>query len=346
MYIVAQISPLEWKKAAVCSHSNEHDDDINDTEFHHSLNSFDGTEHEDFLTNGEDEITTIINENCCRMETGDDYGGGNEVSGNFRDENERIEEGVTVMDGGNCCENYSISTLEQRQQYIKNMYAMNEQSDLENIWMSMEYRRNFLLNAKQQNLLNRQQEEKRCQRENFKNKINSSERMLKKKKRQKKQNNFEIRSSNKHFDENLDVDDDGLIRYGDERGNQESNNGSEAEYEQDLFDDETNEFCMDENNESQNLSFTTLDEMQNIELISYVNNFSLKNSFAWTLGTLLQSTSDLYPKVSNFSLALMLSIHVPVFSHVLFFIDIVIALVLLAGMYALLFGDKIYTFII
>lgn len=44
MYVVSQITPLEWRKAAVCNH----DDEINDNEFHlckNSLNSLDGHEH-------------------------------------------------------------------------------------------------------------------------------------------------------------------------------------------------------------------------------------------------------------------------------------------------------------
>ena len=115
---------------------------------------------------------------------------------------------------------------------------------------------------------------------------------------QQQQHNNGIGSSNKHFDENLDIDDDGLIGYVDERVDEEYyNNGLDIDYDDEDGYDE-NDFCLDDNmNDSQDLSFTTLDEMQNIELISYVNNFSLKNSFAWTLGTLMQSTSDLYPKV-------------------------------------------------
>lgn len=309
MYIVAQISPLEWKKASVCSHyKNEDDDEINDTEFHHhhSLNSFDG--HEDLMTIREDEITTIINENCCAMDHDGDENV--EVNGNLK-ENE-IEEGV---DEGNCCENYSISTPELHQQYFKNMCVMNEQNDLESIWMNMEYRQNFLLNARRQNHRNHRHEEKQQQQQqqhqkqkskqnqqkkNSNSSNNGSEGMRKRiKKRHGRKNEYKqqynngIGSSNKHFDENLDIDDDGLIGYVDE---EDYNNGSEVDYvDEDGYDE--NEFCLDDNNESQDLSFTTLDEIQNIELISYVNNFSLKNSFAWTLGTLMQSTSDLYPKV-------------------------------------------------
>jgi len=307
MYIVAQISPLEWKKASVCSHyKNEDDDEINDTEFqhHHSLNSFDG--HEDLMIIREDEITTIINENCCAMDHDGDENV--EVNGNLK-ENE-FKEGV---DEGNCCENYSTSTPELHQQYFKNMCVMNEQNDLESIWMNMEYRQNFVLNARRQNNRNHQHEEKHQhqqhqkqkpkqnqQKENSNNSNNRSEGMRKRiKKRHGRKNEYKqqynngIGSSNKHFDENLDIDDDGLIGYVDE---EDYNNGSEVDYvEEDGYDE--NEFCLDDNNESQDLSFTTLDEIHNIELISYVNNFSLKNSFAWTLGTLMQSTSDLYPKV-------------------------------------------------
>lgn len=318
MYIVAQISPLEWKKASVCSHykneenENEDDDEINDTEFHHhhSLNSFDG--HEDLMTIREDEITTIINENCCAMDHDGDENV--QVNGNLK-ENE-IQEGV---DEGNCCENYSISTPELHQQYFKNMCVMNEQNDLESIWMNMEYRQNFLLNARRQNHRNHRHEEKQQrqhqhqkqkqkqnqQKKNSNNSNNKSEGMRKRiKKRHSRKNEYKqqynngIGSSNKHFDENLDIDDDGLIGYVDEREVDEEyyNNGLEVDYdEEDGYDE--NEFCLDDNNESQDLTFTTLDEIQNIELISYVNNFSLKNSFAWTLGTLMQSTSDLYPKV-------------------------------------------------
>lgn len=41
MYLVAQISPLEWKRASVCNH-DEHfdlDDEINKFQHHHSSNS-------------------------------------------------------------------------------------------------------------------------------------------------------------------------------------------------------------------------------------------------------------------------------------------------------------------
>lgn len=332
MYIVAQISPLEWKKASVCSHckddddedENVDDDEINDTEFHHhhSLNSFDGHEHEDFMTNREDEITKIINENCCSTNAFDnDRGGDNdeEVNGNLKDNDEQIESGVEAVEEGNCYENDSISTLQQYQQYLKNMCVMNEQNDLESIWMNMEYRQNFLLNARKQNHQNHEQEFRKRQKqkqynqqdENFdknntiNNITNKNERTRKSiKKRQKKQYNNEIGSSNKHFDENLDIDDDGLIGYVDEqRENEDYNNSSEVDFDEDEYDNEddnyNNGICLDDNY-SQDLSFTTLDEMQNIELISYVNNFSLKNSFAWTLGTLMQSTSDLYPKVTFF----------------------------------------------
>lgn len=40
------------------------------------------------------------------------------------------------------------------------------------------------------------------------------------------------------------------------------------------------------------------DELKNIELISYENNFNLRNSFWWAIATLIQqTTTDLYPKV-------------------------------------------------
>lgn len=51
--------------------------------------------------------------------------------------------------------------------------------------------------------------------------------------------------------------------------------------------------------EARRSSFDTVDDEQSIELISYENNFNLKNSFWWAMGTLTQTTSDLYPKVSK-----------------------------------------------
>lgn len=40
------------------------------------------------------------------------------------------------------------------------------------------------------------------------------------------------------------------------------------------------------------------ESIQDIELISYENNFNLQNSFWWSMATLIQqTTSDLYPKV-------------------------------------------------
>lgn len=45
-----------------------------------------------------------------------------------------------------------------------------------------------------------------------------------------------------------------------------------------------------------------IDIIQKIELISYENNFNLINSFWWSMATLIQqTTSDLYPKVTNLS---------------------------------------------
>lgn len=85
----------------------------------------------------------------------------------------------------------------------------------------------------------------------------------------------EFRSS-RNFDEHLDIDDDGLI------GFEEAQPNSLSTYA--LDDDEH-------------------DEIMDIELISYENNFNLYNSFWWAMGTLIQTTSDLYPKVffsSNF----------------------------------------------
>lgn len=352
MYIVAQISPFEWKKASVCNHYNneneienkEDDDDyINDTEFHHhshdhSWNSIDG--HEDFMTNGEKEdgdeaaipiiiseaATRVIenkNENCCSKK--------DEIDED--DDNANLKE--LKQDGGNCCENYSASTLQQHQQYLKNACVINEQNDLESIWLSMEYRQNFLLNARRrQNCSQQQQHQCQTQQQDStsgasgkKNKkMNGNLKKIKMKRRLRKNkckknynrhmkskskpHEHEIGSSKEHFDENLDIDDDGLMRYVDEGGDVAYNNAyvedDESSNEYDINDDG---FSYNNNNisnvadvcedDTQNISsFTSHDEIQNIELISYVNNFSLKNSFSWTLGTLMQSTSDLYPKVS------------------------------------------------
>lgn len=74
--------------------------------------------------------------------------------------------------------------------------------------------------------------------------------------------------SSRNFDESLDIDDDGLIGFEEARPNSFS------------------AYALDEH-----------DEMSNIELISYENNFNLYNSFWWAMGTLIQTTSDLYPKV-------------------------------------------------
>jgi hypothetical protein len=175
MYVVSQITPLEWRKAAVCNH----DDEINDNEFHlckNSSNSLDGHEH--FMS-------------------------------------------TTEIDGrGNCSENYS--TLEQ---YFKNASSLSEEGDA---WMNIEHRKNFL----------------DCN-----------------------QHDQETRSS-KQFDDNLDIDDDGLIGFEEARHEQ-----FPSSY---LDDDES---------------------LNNIELVSYENNFNLKNSFWWALASTIQTTSDLYPKV-------------------------------------------------
>jgi hypothetical protein len=321
MYFVAQISPLEWKKASVCNHFNESDvdDEINDTEFHHhdhhhqhsnsTANSIDG--HEDFMTNREaseceqleqDEriLTSTIDvrdENCSEN-------GKNHDDNNTRNNNDDVDNNKKNNSGSNnredefcdcalmadergvenCCENYSESTLQQHQQYFKNMCVMNEQNDLESIWMSLEYRQNFLLNEKK---MRRRTSGKKLQAE----KRSKGKRLRQLQFRHKQHN--EIGSSKERFDEN----DDGLIGYVNEEYKNNSNNEN-VYYDNEEFCQDPNECDADEDLDGdENLSFTSADDMQNIELISYVNNFSLKNSFAWTLGTLLQSTSDLYPKV-------------------------------------------------
>jgi hypothetical protein len=248
MYLVAQISPLEWRKASVCNH-DEHldcDDEINEFHHHHSsnsLNNFEVEEKEDLMTNRETSITTKDMEDKIEMEGDAD---------------------------GNCCENYSnTSTLQHHQQYFKNMCVMSEGSDLENTWINMESRRNFYIakQHKQHALCSHSTKFKQLQ---------------------------QIGSS-KVSDENLDIDDDGLIGYAtadaDVALKRVQDNGDEDDDENlDLSsigcDEHTREFTAFDDDESH----------ESIELISYVNNFCLKNAFAWTLGTLLQ-TSDLYPKV-------------------------------------------------
>lgn len=79
----------------------------------------------------------------------------------------------------------------------------------------------------------------------------------------------------KNFDENLDIDDDGLIGFEPARQSSFST------------------FANDEHDEH---------DGHNIELISYENNFNLYNSFWWAMGTLIQTTSDLNPKVSLLTL--------------------------------------------
>lgn len=270
MYLVAQISPFEWKKASVCNHYDDDDDDDDKTngignEFHHhssnSLN-YGKDDDDDFMTNRETSIITmrtegentstmelLEGENKNEEEEGED---GSDGGGVVEDkEVEEVVEKVEVKDGNCCEENYNTSTLQlHHQQYFKNMCLMNEENDLESIWINMESHRNFLIEKQRRQ---QQQQQHHCQ-------IGSSK--------------------HHHSHENLDIDDDGLIGYGDVALKQVC----DVDYEYDnknIHDDDGGDD----------------DESQNIELISYKNNFSLKNSFSWTLGTLLQSTSDLYPKV-------------------------------------------------
>lgn len=72
--------------------------------------------------------------------------------------------------------------------------------------------------------------------------------------------------SSENLDEHLDIDDDGLIGF------------------------ETNA-------RQSSLSSLPHDGYEEIELISFENNFNLYNSFWWAMGTLIQTTSDLNPKV-------------------------------------------------
>lgn len=167
---------------------------------------------------------------------------------------------------GNCCENYSnTSTLQHHQQYFRNMCVMSEENDLENIWINMETHRNFLTAKQRKN-------HTLCSHRNFKQ--------------------LQQIGSSKVSDEKLDIDDDGLIGYA-------SADVALKQVHDNSFEDDENLDLSTSGCDEHTRDFTTFDddESQSIELISYVNNFSLKNSFAWTLGTLLQSTSDLYPKV-------------------------------------------------
>lgn len=198
MYVVSQITPLEWRKASVCNH----DDAKTDNEFHlckNSLDSLDG--HERTLMNA-------------------------------------LESDV----GGNCSENYS--TLER--QYFKNANELSEEND--DAWMNIEHRRNFL------EAQNHHHHHKHSHHDN-----------------QQPLEENELFGSTKNFDENLDIDDDGLI------GFERARHGSFSTFSNDDAD-------------HHNLS--------KIELISYENNFNLYNSFWWAMGTLIQTTSDLNPKVS------------------------------------------------
>lgn len=202
MYVVSQITPLEWRKASVC---NNHDDAKNDNEFYlckNSLNSLDG--HERALMNAS----------------------ANDV-------------------GGNCSENYS--TLER--QYFKNASELSEEND--DAWMNIEHRRNFLEarnHHHHHHHTNQHQENQHPLEES------------------------EIFGSSRNFDENLDIDDDGLI------GFERVRHGSFSTF---------SNIDGDHNN------------LGKIELISYENNFNLYNSFWWAMGTLIQTTSDLNPKVSR-----------------------------------------------
>lgn len=249
MYLVAQISPLEWKKASVCNHdeSDEHhhdlDDEMDEFHHHHSSNSLNGSEgemadeKENLMTNRETSIIT----------------------------KEKLSEAESV---GNCCENYSnTSTLQHNhQQDFRNVCLMSEESDLESIWINMESQRNFLI-ARQ------------------------SGRHTQCSHRHRNLQQLQQIGSSKVSDENLDIDDDGLIGYASADAALKQVHGNNDGDEENL---DSSSGCDEHTRE-----FTTFedDESQSIELISYVNNFSLKNAFAWTLGTLLQSTSDLVPKV-------------------------------------------------
>lgn len=264
MYLVAQISPLEWKKASVCNHHDEHvevnDDDgenndggggvgndgDDDNEFFHSSNSLCCEEvaeedDDDFMTNRETSIATMrMDENTSTMEL-------------LENENSVDGGGGGEEEDGNCCENYSSSTFQQQQQYFKNLCVMSEENDLERTWINMISSRNFLVREPS--------EDRTCNCQQQQQQIGPSI------------------YSNKCFD----LDDDGLIGYA----------------EGDLKQDDEEFLRRREAGESDEVEFSSVDNesSNNIELISYINNFSLKNSFAWTLGTLLQSTSDLYPKV-------------------------------------------------
>lgn len=181
------------------------------------------------------------------------------------EEKTELEEDST----GNFCENYSnTSTLQRHQQYFRNLCGMSEESGLENIWINMESHQNFLL-------------KKQLKRHNY-----CSHRNFKK---------LQQIGSSKVSDENLDIDNDGMIGYATadaalEQVHDDSNENDEnlVELSSTGCDEYTRDFATFDEEESHD---------ESIELISYVNNFSLKNAFAWTLGTLLQSTSELYPKV-------------------------------------------------
>lgn len=141
---------------------------------------------------------------------------------------------ATEIDGrGNCCENYS--TFER---YLRNANELSENDAR----MSIEHRQHF------QETPHQHQHHQQHQHQHI------------------QENEF---GSSRNFDENLDLDDDGLIGFED-AGRQNT----------------LSSFDLHEHDEN------------NIELISYENNFNLYNSFWWAMGTLIQSSSDLNPKVS------------------------------------------------
>lgn len=117
--------------------------------------------------------------------------------------------------------------------YFKNASDLSEENDA---WMNIEHRRNFLEHHPPP-----------------------------------QQHNRPEFGSTKTFDDDLDIDDDGLIGF------------EEAHHES---------ISSNYNDERESQS--------NIELIAYVNNFNLKNSFWWALASAIQTTSDLYPKVNSF----------------------------------------------
>jgi hypothetical protein len=118
------------------------------------------------------------------------------------------------------------------ERYFKNSSDLSEESDA---WMNMEHRRNFI-------------------------------------EKKQHQHDHELRSSLKQLDDELDIDDDGLIGF--EKARHDSFSST----------------YLDDERESQS----------NVELVAFENNFNLKNSFWWALASTIQTTSDLYPKVNGF----------------------------------------------